>query len=161
MILARTKSVDDTRALAAEVAALARPGDLILLAGDLGAGKTSFVQGFGRALGVEEAITSPTFVLVRTYEGVFPVVHVDVYRLEHLQELADLGIGELLDQGGVTLVEWGDVVVPVLPTDFLEVQLALGEGEEERTLSLRAVGTGWSARIDPLRGALERWLVEP
>src|SRR5205807_5393192 len=104
VLTGRTKSVDDTRALAAEVAALARPGDLVLLAGDLGAGKTSFVQGFGRALGVEEPITSPRFVLVYTYEGVVPVVHVDVYRLEHLQELVDLGIAELLDAGGVTLL---------------------------------------------------------
>ena len=74
MLTAHTKSVDDTRSLAAEVAALSRPGDLVLLAGDLGAGKTSFVQGFGRALGVEEPITSPTFVLAHTYEGVVPVV---------------------------------------------------------------------------------------
>jgi len=160
MIAARTKSVDDTRALAAEVAALARPGDLVLLAGDLGAGKTSFVQGFGRALRVEERITSPTFVLVRAYEGVFPVIHVDVYRLDHLQELIDLGVGELLDQGGVTLIEWGDVVAPILPADFLEVRLELGEGEEERTLRLRPIGPSWSVRVDALRGALERWLVE-
>jgi tRNA threonylcarbamoyladenosine biosynthesis protein TsaE len=160
MIAARTKSVDDTRALAAEVAALARPGDLILLAGDLGAGKTSFVQGFGRALGVEEPITSPTFVIVRSYEGAFPVIHIDVYRLDHLQELVDLGVGELLDQGGVTLVEWGDVVAPTLPADFLEVRIELGEGEEERTILLRSVGPSWPPRVDALRGALERWLVE-
>ena len=160
MIPARTKSVDDTRALAAEVAGLARPGDLVLLAGDLGAGKTSFVQGFGRALGVEEPITSPTFVIVRSYEGAFPLIHVDVYRLDHLQELVDLGVGELLDQGGVTLIEWGDVVAPTLPADFLEVRLELGEGKEERSIRLRSVGPGWSARLDALRGALERWLAE-
>ena len=87
MLTARTKSADDTRALAAELAAVTRPGDLVLLAGDLGAGKTTFVQGFGRALSVEEPITSPTFVIVHTYEGAFPIVHVDAYRLEYLQEL--------------------------------------------------------------------------
>jgi len=105
VLTAHTKSADDTRALAAELAAVARPGDLLLLAGDLGAGKTTFVQGFGKALRVEDAITSPTFVIVHTYQGAFPIVHVDAYRLEHLQELLDLGLGELLDHEGVTLIE--------------------------------------------------------
>src|SRR5207237_9634858 len=118
----RTKSVDDTRSLAMEIAGLARSGDLLLLAGDLGAGKTSFVQGFGRALGVEEAVTSPTFVLVRTYEGRMPLVHVDVYRLNNLQELLDLGIGELLDSAGVTLIEWGDAVLRALPSECRDVR---------------------------------------
>ena len=160
MLTARTKSVDDTRSLAMEVAGVARPGDLILLAGDLGAGKTSFVQGFGRALGVEEAITSPTFVLVHSYEGVMPVVHVDVYRLDHLQELLDLGIAELLDSGGVTLIEWGDAVLPALPSDFLEVRLELGEDDDERVVRLRASGAAWSARVERLRKALDRWVTE-
>jgi len=160
MLTARTKSVDDTRTLAGEMAALARPGDLILLAGDLGAGKTSFVQGFGRALGVEEPITSPTFVLVHIYEGLVPIAHVDVYRLEHLQELIDLGIAELLDQGGVTLIEWGDAVVPALPSDFLEVRLELGEGDDERVIRLLPVGSGWAARLPTVRQALGRWITE-
>jgi tRNA threonylcarbamoyladenosine biosynthesis protein TsaE len=160
MLTANTKSVDDTRSLAAEIAALSRSGDLLLLAGDLGAGKTSFVQGFGRALGVEEPITSPTFVLVHTYEGIVPVVHVDVYRLDHLQELLDLGIGELLDAGGVTLIEWGDVVLPALPSDFLEVRLELGDGDDERVVRVRANGSSWAGRHEPLRKALDRWLRE-
>ena len=160
MLTANTKSVDDTRSLAAEIAGLSRSGDLVLLAGDLGAGKTSFVQGFGRALGVEEPITSPTFVLVRTYDGVVPVVHVDVYRLDHLQELLDLGIGELLDAGGVTLIEWGDAVLPALPPDFLEVRFELGDGDDERVVRVRANGSSWAARLESLRKALDRWLSE-
>jgi len=160
MLTANTKSVDDTRSLAAEIAGLSRSGDLVLLAGDLGAGKTSFVQGFGRALGVEEPITSPTFVLVRTYDGVLPLVHVDVYRLDHLQELLDLGIGELLDAGGVTLIEWGDAVLPALPPDFLEVRFELGDGDDERVVRVRANGSSWAARLESLRKALDRWLSE-
>lgn len=160
MIRLRTKSVDDTRALASEIAALSRVGDLILLAGDLGAGKTVFAQGFGRALGVVEPITSPTFTLVRTYdEGRFPLIHVDVYRLDHLQELMDLGIMELLDGGGVTLIEWGDVVAASLPPDFLEVRLELGD-DDERIVGIRAVGARWSARVEAIRGACERWVAE-
>ena len=161
MLTAQTKSVDDTQALAAELAAAARPGDIILLAGDLGAGKTTFVQGFGRALGVTEPITSPTFVIVHTYHGTFPIVHVDAYRLEHLQELLDLGVGELLDHEGVTLIEWGDVVIRALPPEFLEVRLELGDDDDERVLRLRGAGASWAARDDALRGALDRWLVEP
>ena len=161
MIRLRTKSVDDTRALAFEVAALSRPGDIILLAGDLGAGKTAFAQGFGRALGVVEPITSPTFTLVRTYEeGRFPLIHVDVYRLDHLQELVDLGIMEILDGDGVTLIEWGDVVAPLLPPDFLEVSLELGATDEERHVRLRGVGAAWSARVELVGRVCERWLEE-
>ena len=86
-ILAATKSPDDTRELAAAVAAVARPRDTVLLAGDLGAGKTTFTQGFGRALGIEGPITSPTFTLVRHYtEATIPLLHADVYRVERLQE---------------------------------------------------------------------------
>ena len=161
MLTAHTKSADDTRALAAELAAVARRGDLFLLAGDLGAGKTTFVQGFGRALSVSEPITSPTFVIVHTYDGAFPVVHVDAYRLERLQELLDLGLGELLDHEGVTLIEWGDVVIPALPPEFLEVRLELGDDDDERVLRLRSAGASWAARDDALRGALDRWLAEP
>jgi tRNA threonylcarbamoyladenosine biosynthesis protein TsaE len=161
VLTAQTKSVDDTQALAGELAAAARPGDVILLAGDLGAGKTTFVQGFGRALGVTEPITSPTFVIVRTYDGTFPIVHVDAYRLEHLQELVDLGVGELLDHEGVTLIEWGDAVIPALPPEFLEVRLELADDDDERVLRLRSAGASWAARDDALRGALDRWLVEP
>ena len=157
---AHTKSVDDTRALAAEVAALARPGDLVLLAGDLGTGKTAFVQGFARGLGVEEPVTSPAFVLVRSYEGRIPMVHLDVYRLDHLQELVDLGIAEMLDGDVVTLIEWGDVVAPALPADFLEVRLEPGDTDDDRVLAIRAVGPTWPARLAAIRRALARWLVE-
>ena len=160
MLTAQTKSADDTRALAAEVAAVARPGDLFLLAGDLGAGKTTFVQGFGKALNVEDPITSPTFVIVHTYEGTFPIVHVDAYRLEHLQELVDLGIGELFDEQGVTLIEWGDAVIPALPPEFLEVRLEMGDDDDARVVRLRASGSTWAVRDDALRGALGRWVVE-
>lgn len=160
MIRARTKSVDDTRDLASEMAGLARAGDLILLAGGLGTGKTAFAQGFGRGLGVAVNIVSPTFVLVRVYEGRVPMVHLDVYRLDHIQEITDLGMAELLDEGGVTLIEWGDVVSPALPADFLEVRLEASGGEDERDLGLRAVGPSWPPRMAALRNAVGPWLVE-
>ncbi|HEV3401458.1 MAG TPA: tRNA (adenosine(37)-N6)-threonylcarbamoyltransferase complex ATPase subunit type 1 TsaE [Acidimicrobiales bacterium] len=152
-----TKSVDDTKALGAEVAALCRPRDVIVLAGDLGTGKTAFTQGLARGLGVEEPVTSPAFVLVRTYAGRLPLTHIDVYRLDHIQELVDLGIAELVDEGGVTVVEWGDVVLPALPAEFLEVRLEHGEALDDRRVRIRALGSSWSARIAALAGAADRW----
>ena len=159
MIRAATKSVDDTRALAAEIAALAAPGDLLVLAGDLGTGKTAFAQGFARGLGVDEPVTSPAFILVRTYEGRLPMIHLDVYRLEEMQELVDLGIAELLDQGGVTLVEWGDAVTPGLPSDFLEVRLESGTAPDDRLVTVRSVGRSWPPRAEALQLALAPWTV--
>ena len=102
-LVARTASPDQTRALAAALAELARPSDLVVLVGDLGAGKTAFTQGFGLGLGVDEQITSPTFALVRSYTGRLDMYHLDVYRLEQVAEALDLGLSELLDDGSVTL----------------------------------------------------------
>jgi tRNA threonylcarbamoyladenosine biosynthesis protein TsaE len=155
---ARTKSVHDTKLLAAALAELARPGDLILLAGDLGAGKTAFAQGFGEALGVEERITSPTFTLASQYQGRLELNHLDVYRLEQLAEVADLGLAELLEEGGVTLIEWGDVIVPALPADYLEVRFSFGDGDDDRVLELHAVGPRWTARVRAMETALAQWL---
>ena len=157
MIGARTKSAEDTRDLARAVAPLALGGDVILLAGDVGTGKTTFTQGFGDALGVREQITSPSFILMRGYEGRLPLVHVDVYRLEHLQEVLDLGLMEQLDDGAVALIEWGDVVAPALPANFLEVRFEYGAGDDDRHVRFRAVGPRWSARVSALTAAVERW----
>jgi tRNA threonylcarbamoyladenosine biosynthesis protein TsaE len=157
-LLATTASVDETRELAEALAALARPGDIIVLAGDLGAGKTAFVQGFGRGLGVVQRITSPTFTLVHVYEdGRLPVHHLDVYRLDQLSEALDLGLAEMLDEGGVMLIEWGDAITPVLPHDYLEVRITFGAGDDDRQLALRAVGPRWAGRGDALLATLEPW----
>jgi len=146
VVTVATTSVEQTRALAEELAGLARPGDVVVLAGDLGAGKTAFVQGFGRGLGVRDRITSPTFTLVHVYEGRLPIHHLDVYRLEQLNEALDLGLPEILDEGGVVLIEWGDAILPVLPHDYLEVRLTFGDGDDDRILDLRAVGGAWAGR---------------
>lgn len=158
-VRARTASVDETRKLAMAISALARPGDLVVLAGDLGAGKTAFVQGFGLGLGVTDRITSPTFTLVHVYEGGrLPVHHLDVYRLDQMSEALDLGLAEMLDDGGVVLIEWGDAITPVLPHDYLEVRMTFGEGDDDRDLALRTVGPGWAGRAHPISGALAPWM---
>jgi tRNA threonylcarbamoyladenosine biosynthesis protein TsaE len=102
-----TRSAAETEAVGEELAPLLAAGDLLLLAGELGAGKTTFVRGLARGLGVTAAVQSPTFQLVRVYPGRVQLAHVDLYRLESGAELTDLGLDELLDQG-VVAVEWGD-----------------------------------------------------
>jgi tRNA threonylcarbamoyladenosine biosynthesis protein TsaE len=159
-ITAATSSVTQTRELAAAIAELARPGDLILLVGDLGAGKTAFVQGFGAALGIDEPITSPTFTLARQYRGRLELNHLDVYRLEQVEEVLDLGLPELLDGPSATLIEWGDTILPALPADYLEVQLTYGDGDDERIVQLRPVGPRWGARSRALAAALGPWLMQ-
>jgi tRNA threonylcarbamoyladenosine biosynthesis protein TsaE len=156
-LVARTVSVDETRGLAAAIAELAIPGDLLLLGGDLGAGKTAFVQGFGAGLGVTEPITSPTFTLAQEYRGRLRVHHLDVYRLDHLAEVMDLGLPELLDDEGVVLIEWGEAVLPALPTDYLQVGLSFGLGDDERCITLRQVGPSWGSRRDALAKAIAPW----
>ena len=146
MLALRSTSLDDTRAIAAVVAGLAQRGDVIVLAGEMGAGKTAFAQGFGAALGVTEPITSPTFTLVHEYHvGKLTLLHADLYRLSTQHEVADLALAELVEADGVLLVEWGDVVASMFG-DHLLVRLeqvdddAAGEtdgvtGTESRTES--------------------------
>lgn len=157
MITATTKSAEDTRELGAALAVLAQPGDVVLLSGDLGAGKTTLAQGFARGLGVEDQVVSPTFVLVRLYRGRLPLIHADAYRMDSLDEVTDLDLPELLDDGGVALVEWGDVIAAMLPADFLDVRIDLGDADDDRRFGVRAVGPGWAARVPALRAALGRW----
>lgn len=160
IVEARTGSPDETQALAGAVAGLAERGDIIVLAGDLGTGKTVWVKGFAAALGVTEPVTSPTFTLVRPYEGTrLRLLHADVYRLDRLTEVTDLDLVEQLDERAVACIEWGDLAVPALPADFLEVRLEQGEADAERTVTFRPVGARWHARMADLRARVGSWVV--
>ena len=156
MIVARTSSAAATAELARALSELARPADLVLLSGDLGAGKTTFTQGFGRGLGVSEQITSPTFTLVRSYRGRLGLHHLDVYRLG-LEEVHDLGLNELLDEDAVTLIEWGDTIIPVVGPDRLEIRIRLGDGDDDRVIELEPTGR-WALRERALRVAVAPWV---
>lgn len=138
-----TASADETRALAARLAPHLQAGDVVVLVGDLGSGKTTFAQGVARGLGVEGPVTSPSFTLVQQYEGRLPVAHVDVYRLDRIQELHDLGFEELVDGAGVTLVEWGDAVAQAMPNDRVVVKLEAGAEDDERSVALELLGARW------------------
>lgn len=127
---------------------LLQPGDVVALNGDLGAGKTCVVQGLARGLGVEVAVTSPTFVLVRQYEGRIPLVHVDVYRLTALSDVNDLGDDVLADDC-ITAIEWGEAIRPVLGDTFLEIDITVAPTEtapERRIVAVTGYGALWSVR---------------
>jgi len=112
------------------------PGAVVALTGELGAGKTCFIQGLVRGLGVTGRATSPTFVLINQYPGRVPVYHVDAYRTESLTELMDLGLLELLGGGGVTVIEWADKLESLLPPEAIHVHID-GVGDQPRAITIR------------------------
>ena len=149
-----TSSPEETRILGASLAPSLLPGDVVSLTGDLGAGKTIFVQGLAGALGVETRVTSPSFTIIHSYEGRFPIVHMDVYRLDSFQEVIDLGFDELIDPEAILVVEWGEAVAPLLPTRYLEIELRqpLGpEPENTRHVSIRPHGAEWLRKLEAMQ----------
>lgn len=127
--------------MAARLAPYLQPDDVVVLTGDLGAGKTQFVQGVARALGVRDAVVSPTFNLVLEYEGGrLPLYHFDWYRLNEPSQLEDIGYFDLIEGGGVSFIEWGERFPQELPEGYLEVSLRKGPGPGVRTVCARAVG---------------------
>lgn len=156
MIDLHSSTPDETRAIAAAIAAVARVGDIVVLAGEMGAGKTVFAQGFGAALGIDDPITSPTFTLVNSYDaGRITLHHADLYRLDRTGEVVDLALGELAEFDGIILVEWGDVVAAAFG-DHLEVRLDVDPDDDgARVLSVTAVGRTWEMRRAVLERALE------
>jgi tRNA threonylcarbamoyladenosine biosynthesis protein TsaE len=160
----RSYSITDTKAIAAGIARLSRIDDVILLEGEMGAGKTVFAQGFGEALGVDEPVTSPTFNLVHTYDtGRIVLHHADLYRLDRTAEVSDLALGELVEGDGVLLIEWGEAAADIL-VDHLDVHLepafrTEGESpEDERAITVTAHGDSWTHRWPKLESALQPWV---
>ena len=138
-----TGSPSETLAVGRRLAALLRPGDVVLLVGRLGAGKTLLASGIAEGLGVQEVITSPTFVIKRSYDGFLPVHHVDVYRLSSTSEFDDLDL--FADPNdGVVLIEWGNAIASEVPVDHLVVEMIV-EGDKQRRLFVTPYGE-WSTR---------------
>jgi tRNA threonylcarbamoyladenosine biosynthesis protein TsaE len=174
VLLLRASSVEDTKAIAAAIARVSRPGDVIILSGEMGAGKTAFAQGFGRALGVDEPITSPTYTLVHSYDvpkagplGRVTLHHADLYRLDRTEEVADLALSELAEFDGIVLVEWGDVVETTFG-EHLIVHLERDDEEDDgsdgedvsddvRSIEVAGVGPSWASRWGRILEALEEY----
>ncbi len=175
MLELRAASLADTHAIAAALAVLCRPGDMVVLSGEMGAGKTAFAKGFGAALGVTEPITSPTFTLVHSYDigagsgnGAKALHHADLYRLDRTAEVADLALDELAEYQGIVLVEWGDVVdalfgdhlVVHLEPDFSADDDAADDDaviDTARLIEISASGPEWASRWNRLVEACEEF----
>lgn len=157
----RTSSVEETREVGEAVASLLRARDAVVLTGELGAGKTTFVQGVTRGLGIEDQVSSPTFTLVKEYAGILDVAHVDVYRLDRIQDVLDLGLEELGGGDDVLLVEWGDTIEELLPDDRLRVELTTRDDADvdARAITIAATGAGWRDRFPELAAAVMPWTV--
>lgn len=160
----RTHSAAETRAVAATLAGALRAGDLVVLSGDLGGGKTTFVQGAASALGVTEPVTSPTFAIVQEYAGSCGVLHADIYRLETVQELFDIGFEEMIDDDVIVFVEWGERALAALPERYCEVRFEFPpESDDDRIVAIswhgsnapersRAVATALAHHLHPEAG---------
>ena len=165
MIRLTAHSTDDTRGIAQAIAKLVRAGDMIVLIGEMGSGKTTFSQHFAHALGVSEPVTSPTFNLLHNYSGSrLKLHHADLYRLERTGELDDLGLTDLQEAGGVMLVEWGDVVGDALGTGLVLKLAAPENADTEDLLTVRQIeidwrGMQWETRWDKLRSSLDTWTI--
>ena len=146
-----TRSPEETQALGEALGKAAQPGDLILLWGDLGAGKTCLVQGIARGLGVRDSVRSPTFVIVTHHPGRLMLYHIDLYRLDNPLEVLDLGLDEYIEGGGVCVVEWADKAMPLFPREHLVVELRHA-GEQERQIQL----TSWGARYVELLAQVQQ-----
>ena len=134
----RTNSAEETRKLGEKLAEELRAGDVILLEGPLGAGKSELARGVARGLGVRETVTSPSFTILNAYDsGRVPLYHFDWYRLESAEELFEMGMEEYLGGDGIALVEWPGRCPEALPADFLMIEVLPGEGNERTLRTVR------------------------
>ncbi len=154
-----THSVESTRDAAARLSPLLRAGDVILLSGDLGGGKTAFTQGLATAMGVRTAVSSPTFVLAQSYDAPeMRLHHLDAYRLERPAEILDLNIPELLEDRAVTVVEWGEKIRPYVGQDYLVITMLTPDPtqpENDRVIEMEAYGATWADRESAIRDAMK------
>ena len=157
----RTRSADETTSLGRRVGALLRPGEVLLLVGDLGTGKTTFVQGLADGLGIGTRARSPTFTIVHSHEGGrYPLHHVDLYRLSSPTDVGDLGLEELLEAPAVTAIEWGEKAGDLAGRDYLELEFAWDcEDEAVRTIKFLPFGR-WRDRMGELSETVRAWATE-
>ena len=150
----KVKSADETIELGKKLASLLKAGDVILLDGDLGAGKTTFTKGLGEGFGIKRSIKSPTFTIIREYSGGrLPLYHMDVYRLEDGSG-DELGLDEYFEGDGVSVVEWSQFVADTLPEDYLKIsfQRLDNEAESERELTFEGTNSRFNNMINDVLG---------
>ena len=133
----KTNSVEETQLLAEKIGGWVQPGMILTLEGDLGAGKTTFTKGFAKGLDIKRNVNSPTFTIIKEYQGRLPLYHMDVYRLENGAE--DMGLHDYLFGDGVCVVEWASMIEDILPKERLDIKV-YREGENDRRIELTPVG---------------------
>ncbi|MBN4050792.1 MAG: tRNA (adenosine(37)-N6)-threonylcarbamoyltransferase complex ATPase subunit type 1 TsaE [Alkaliphilus sp.] len=138
----------ETKNIATKLSKLVKKGDLIYLTGDLGAGKTLFTQAFAYGLGIREQITSPTFTIIKEYDGIIPLFHFDVYRIERLVQMDDLGYDEYFFGDGVCVIEWASIIEEILP-DGLWVEINV-VGEKERKICFKGTNKYYEKMVEEL-----------
>ena len=143
-----SNSIEETHALGKRIGELCDEGTLILLDGDLGAGKTTLTQGIAKGLGVKRNVTSPTFTIQKIYRGNMPLYHIDAYRLEGMNQ--DLGFEEYMDGDGVTVIEWAGFIQDLIPEEYLEIKISLLE-ENQRCFTIRSHGDRYDRFTEELK----------
>ncbi|WP_406945413.1 tRNA (adenosine(37)-N6)-threonylcarbamoyltransferase complex ATPase subunit type 1 TsaE [Halobacillus sp. SY10] len=138
----RSSSAEETQQMAEKLGQRLQPGDVLTLEGDLGAGKTTFTKGLGKGLGVKRTINSPTFTIMKEYQGRIPFYHMDVYRLEESDE--DLGFDEYFEGDGVTVVEWAQFIHEFLPDERLDITIRYLD-DSTRLFTLKAASGHYEA----------------
>lgn len=151
-----SRSPEQTQRLGRRFGELAQAGDVFLLTGNLGSGKTCLTQGIAWGLGVKEYAFSPSFVLIREYSGRLPLYHIDFYRLDRIEEIADLGLDEYLSDGGVCVVEWADKGMALMPKERLLISLSY-LSDTERAISFEPKGHRYTELLAPLGRELKTW----
>ena len=154
-VIFRSDSPGRTRRIGFSLGHFAQAGDVFLLSGDLGAGKTCITQGIAKGLGVEGYVRSPTFVLLSIHSGRLPLYHVDIYRLDHVAEVQDLGLEEYLAGDGVSVIEWADKALEVFPKSCLRIMLDFN-GEKERLIKLEPYGKRYEQLVLQTSSELEK-----
>ena len=136
-----SNSAADTKKIAAELVNALNPGSVICMYGDLGAGKTAFVQGMAAALGIDEPVTSPTFTIVNEYYGKMPLYHFDVYRIGSSDEMFEIGFDEYIDGDGISVIEWAELIEDILPEDRINVTILknMEKGEDYREIKVEGI----------------------
>ena len=146
-----TKNPEETKKLGKEVGKLARPGDLLAFYGELGAGKTCFIQGISRELEVQDYVTSPSFTIINEYHGKIPIYHFDLFRLNNAEEILELGYEEYFYGEGLTVIEWAEKIEQLLPKEYLKIDIKFKD-RYERTISFIPQGDRFNKFLKELIG---------
>lgn len=151
MLNFKSNSPEETFAFGQSLGKILGAGQVICLAGDLGAGKTLLVQGLSKTLGIEDVVSSPTFTILNVYESVFPIYHFDLYRLNYAEELFDIGFYEYTEGNGLSIIEWPDKFPGELPEEYLWIDIKTADHVNERIFQVRAKGSRYEQICEELK----------